>query len=736
MKRSVGPQKVLRGWLCVIFVFALTPTHVTANEDVFQYQIMNGAADPFVTYHDGYYYMTFTQVDRIDIYKSASLADIANGEVTRAFTPPADGWGSQNIWAPKLHHIDGKWYLYYTADDGVDANHRMYVLENTSSDPMSDSWVNKGQIENMPDIFAIDGNTFENDGTRYFVWSTRTDGIMELWMDEMINPWTVRGDPVIISSPTYDWEKVDGAVNEGPAILKRNGRIFMTYSATGCQSEDYAIGLLTAWDTSDLMDPASWEKSPEPVFSKNPENDVYGPGHNSFTTSPDGKEDWMVYHANSRPDAGCSGERGARVQKIEWNEDGTPDFGTPAKVQILVDCIPGRYEAQDAIVHNAKVISYSRNVSCGKHVGYIDFEDSYVEFPHVYAPYPGVYKMTINYAHGMAHASHQVTVNQGETFEVQYPQTGWGNFTDMDVDVQLRRGLNTIRIAKGENFSELNYIAIQEKHPPEGPLKGPLQAKIDQVESLQEEVYTPESWATLQSVLEETEVILADPDASQQQLDTAFGALTLAVDQLQLDREPSEDGAPKVASMEIAEDAPDRLTLTFNQAIDLDYANGFFLLGTEGPIMVTSVNYKLSSENHRLTLNLAREARANERLSLSYDDTVGSVKADDSDKPLSGFIGKKVHHPYAPKVSPESIRKGIHRLGKEGLIYDRKATHSLKRHMTAVDHFAQQKDSEKVIKHLKGFLFLLDHQKDNDLISKVAHIVLKFDAETLMEQWK
>lgn len=121
MKRSVGPQKVLRGWLCVILVFALTPTHVTANEDVFQYQIMNGAADPFVTYHDGYYYMTFTQVDRIDIYKSASLADIANGEVTRAFTPPADGWGSQNIWAPKLHHIDGKWYLYYTADDGVDA---------------------------------------------------------------------------------------------------------------------------------------------------------------------------------------------------------------------------------------------------------------------------------------------------------------------------------------------------------------------------------------------------------------------------------------------------------------------------------------------------------------------------------------------------------------------------------------------------------------------------------------
>lgn len=220
MKRSVEPQKLLRGWLCVTFVFAFTPAHVTANEDVFQYQIMNGAADPFVTYHDGYYYMTFTQVDRIDIYKSASLADIANGEVTRAFTPPADGWGSQNIWAPKLHHIDGKWYLYYTADDGVDANHRMYVLENTSSDPMSDSWVNKGQIENMPDIFAIDGNTFENDGTRYFVWSTRTDGIMELWMDEMINPWTVRGDPVIISSPTYDWEKVDGAVNEGPAIYE------------------------------------------------------------------------------------------------------------------------------------------------------------------------------------------------------------------------------------------------------------------------------------------------------------------------------------------------------------------------------------------------------------------------------------------------------------------------------------------------------------------------------------
>src|SRR5690625_4253420 len=110
------------------------------KEKVFNYQIMDSAPDPFVTYHNGFYYMVFTQVTHIDIYKSTDLGDISNGEITRVFTPQGENYHiSKNIWAPELHQTNGKWYLYFAADDGVDENHRMYVLENDSLDPMTDN---------------------------------------------------------------------------------------------------------------------------------------------------------------------------------------------------------------------------------------------------------------------------------------------------------------------------------------------------------------------------------------------------------------------------------------------------------------------------------------------------------------------------------------------------------------------------------------------------------------------
>ena len=79
----------------------------------------------------------------------------------------------------------------------------------------------------------------------------------------------------------------------------------------------------------DPLDPASWLKDPEPVFQRSDENGVYGPGHNGFFQSPDGTEDWIVYHAVDFPQGACNGLRTTRVQRINWNEDGTPDFGIP-----------------------------------------------------------------------------------------------------------------------------------------------------------------------------------------------------------------------------------------------------------------------------------------------------------------------------------------------------------------------------------------------------------------------
>lgn len=722
--------------LIIVLAFIMIPHQNTfaANEEVFQYQIMNGAADPFVTYHDGNYYMVYTQVNKVDIYKSPDLADIANGEVIRAFTPPEEGWGSKNIWAPKLHHIDGKWYLYYTADDGVDANHRMYVMENESSDPMSNNWINKGQVENMPDIFAIDGNTFEHNGERYLVWSTRTDGIMELWMDTMINPWTISGEPVVLSTPTYDWEKVDGAVNEGPAILKRNGQIFLTYSATGCQSPDYAIGMLTAPDTADLLDPNSWDKSAEPVFSKNPENSVYGPGHNSFTTSPDGTEDWMVYHANSSPDAGCTGARGARVQKVEWNEDGTPDFGTPNKVQILVECVEGRYEAQDAVINNAIVQSHNQQASCGKHVGNMDFNDSYVEFQQVYAPSAGEYEMTISYAHGMDSSSHFVSVNNAEAFEVHYPSTGWGNWTETNIDIELDSGLNTIRFAKGLNFSELNYISIEEKIPSEGVIMGPLQAKVDEVGRLNQSDYTLESWTFLQNMIEEAQYYLDNPNATQDQLNDVFNTLAIAVSELVFVNDPSVDGAPKLISAEIDAETPDRLMLTFDQAISLDYANGFFLLGTEGAIRVASVNYRMDDANQKLTLRLSRKVQSGELVSISYDDTRGTIKAETGEQPLASIIAKLVDHGKG-SVSVDAMQQLIGQYVKTGDIKNPLAM-QLRNKLNQSQHYLDKGSKSKAKKHMDDLLNQLNNKAMQKFISEEAKETLEKIGNNLSQAWE
>jgi GH43 family beta-xylosidase len=120
-------------------------------------------------------------------------------------------------------------------------------------------------------------------------------------------------------------------VNEGPQFLSHGDKVFLIYSASGCWTENYCLGMLSADANSNLMDSISWKKNPSPVFTAATENKVYAPGHNSFFKSPDGREDWILYHANSAPEQGCGGHRSPRAQKFTWNADGTPNFGVPVK---------------------------------------------------------------------------------------------------------------------------------------------------------------------------------------------------------------------------------------------------------------------------------------------------------------------------------------------------------------------------------------------------------------------
>ena len=301
--------------------------------------IVEQRADPWVYKHtDGYYYFTASvpEYDRIEVRRAATIQELAEAEPVVAWRKHEEGPMSANIWAPEIHYIDGKWYIYYAAARADEIfDHRMYVIENDSQNPLEGTWVEKGQVKTDWESFSLDATTFEHNGQRYYVWAQRDPEIVgnsNLYIAKMVNPRTIEGPQVMITKPEYDWETIGFLVNEGAAVLKRNGKIFISYSASATDY-NYCMGLLSADENSDLLDPASWKKSEAPVFQTNAENSQYGPGHNSFTISEDGSQDILIYHARNYRD--IEGDplwdpnRHTRAQVFTWNEDGTPNFGVP-----------------------------------------------------------------------------------------------------------------------------------------------------------------------------------------------------------------------------------------------------------------------------------------------------------------------------------------------------------------------------------------------------------------------
>jgi GH43 family beta-xylosidase len=178
---------------------------------------------------------------------------------------------------------------------------------------------------------GIDPTEF-SDGTRlYFVYSAYVGAHSDLIIAMMRNPWTLSRLEVDIAHPTVPWEMRGGRqILEGPEFLRGpRGERFLVYSASACWSDDYALGMLTAAPGTDLLDPLSWKKSPAPVFHASGASGVYATGHNGFFKSPDGRENWIIYHANAGPNEGCGKDRSPRIQPFTWRRDGTPDFGTP-----------------------------------------------------------------------------------------------------------------------------------------------------------------------------------------------------------------------------------------------------------------------------------------------------------------------------------------------------------------------------------------------------------------------
>jgi GH43 family beta-xylosidase len=314
--------------------------------------------DPWIIKHGDSYYICKAQGNGINVSRSDKLSVIS--ATKQIWSAPYDAggktvWNPTNIWAPELHYVDGRWYIYYAAgrpaseSDGSYKMQRAGVLRAKTDNPTGE-WEDMGMLYTGDSYqkgivatagntsYAIDLSVFSLKGQLYAVWSGNPPGSGDQWLyiATMENPYTISSSRVAISKPEKSWEIYTGKVNEGPAFLKNKekGKFFVIYSCNGSWTKQYRLASLELSDTiADPLKPANWKKSATDIFFRCDDTStvdgVNGVGHCSFTKSPDDTEDWIVYHVKNRNDNTWSSGRSTFIQKFGWKTDGSPDFGTP-----------------------------------------------------------------------------------------------------------------------------------------------------------------------------------------------------------------------------------------------------------------------------------------------------------------------------------------------------------------------------------------------------------------------
>ena len=304
--------------------------------ETFRNPITESGADPFVVrFEDGYYYV-YSADGGVFVSRADNIHHLRQ-DGKCIFRPEEGKPYSRELWAPEIHFIDGDWYCYVAADDGVNANHHMYVLKSTDGRP-DGVYAMVGMLDDGSGCWAIDGTVMPCGGKLYFVWSgweSRENTHQNLYIAPMKSPTELAGARVLLSRPEYDWEKRGSGptksgkclptVNEGPQILEKDGTVHVIYSAAGSWCRHYCLGMLTLRG-GDPLNPADWVKCKEPVFVES--EGTHGPGHCSFVKAKDGKTDFIIYHARRDAKGGWVG-RGMRAQPFTWDGD-VPVFGAAA----------------------------------------------------------------------------------------------------------------------------------------------------------------------------------------------------------------------------------------------------------------------------------------------------------------------------------------------------------------------------------------------------------------------
>jgi|GEM_PF-1002679 Predicted beta-xylosidase len=446
-----------------------------------------GTPDPFITYQDGYYYFCRQQDGFIRISRSKRLQDIESAPRVLVSSPTDTGIPSsatKEWWAPELFFIDGDWYIYMAADDGNNANHRMYVWKNDVKGDALSHFTCVGMVRSPSEnpFWAIDATVIQDSGKLYFVWSGwpgTVDVQQNIYISAMESPTQLSGGRVLLSTPfDTQWEQKSGdnpRINEGPQIAYKDGKIYIFYSACPSWNDWYQLGVITADSGDDLSKASSWTKKTDgPVFMQSTDmaDKAMSTGHASIVETPTG-EYFLVYHSYDTSGGGWA-NRSARAQRIEWTDDDM-FLGNPVPWGVHTDGpsdtpdIPfGKFQAEDAVISgDANVVARS-SASGGQAV---DLKNGGLTF-NVTVPTSGLYSFGImaNAFSDRSRPNIDFTVN-GKAHKARLLYGLRNNSTNCfmpgesaaeggEMQIYLTAGANTIEFAGDGRACLIDYIKI------------------------------------------------------------------------------------------------------------------------------------------------------------------------------------------------------------------------------------------------------------------------------------
>ena len=294
-------------------------------------------ADPYLYKHEGMYYFTgsYPEYDRIELTCADSVNGIAAAKPKKIWTAPST---THHVWAPEIHYIMDQWVIYYACSENGLWDIKCHALKLDGNDPMHDEWLDMGVIERLPsdnfsfNSMSLDMTVFENNARWYAIWAQKPSS-SNLYLAEMETPFKIKTKPILLTKPEYSWEhSFTGSryeyVNEGPAVMKHAGKIFVSYSAAATDA-NYCMGMLEIDESDDPMIIENWTKYSEPVFKTDASLQIYGPGHNCFVEGDEGEQLCVLHFRNYRDISGDSlydFNRHAHVMKITFDRRGVPQF--------------------------------------------------------------------------------------------------------------------------------------------------------------------------------------------------------------------------------------------------------------------------------------------------------------------------------------------------------------------------------------------------------------------------